>query len=88
MIGDDTIEVVTQQPHVVESFGNNAHQFSLASHVIQKQKDHHFYDDHWILRHVPFATIEFGYLTVHKIKFEHLIDSTQQMIFSVHTYPD
>lgn len=88
MSGDETIEVVTQQSHVVELFSNNAHQFSLASHVIQKQKDHHFMMTTGSSDTLYFATIEFGYLTAQKIKFEHLIDSIQQMIFPVHIYPD
>ena len=48
VIGDRVIQAVTQEPHIIEPFRDDSHQLSFATHVVQKQQQHHLHDHHWI----------------------------------------
>jgi hypothetical protein len=79
------VQAVTQKPHVIEPFWDDAHQFALAAHVVQKQQQHHFDDHGWIFGNVALGSIEVRHFFLDEIELEQLIEFAQRMI-AAHSY--
>ncbi len=73
-------EVVTQKPAVIDPHRRHAQQFPLARHVVQKQKQHQFDDDHRVHRFVAIAPVKARDFRPHEIQAQHLVDPPQRRI--------
>jgi hypothetical protein len=78
--GRGFVEVVTQEPEIIQAFGQALHEFALAGHVIEKEQEHELDQDDGIDAFVAVAAIAAGDLRAHEGEVDDLSDAAQRMI--------
>lgn len=76
------VEVVAEEPEVIQALGQPLHQFAFAGHVIEEEQEHELGQDDGIDALVPVVAIETGGFGAHEGEVDDLGDAAQRVVLA------